>query len=193
MLNAGTYTSDDLRRLGVGSVGENVRVHRTVQIFGEAHLRIGPNVRIDAQAVLSAGAGGMTIGSNVHIGVGVTILGSGGTVTLEDFCGISPRCTLFTATDDFVGGALTGPTVPDDLRAVKAGAIRVGRHAVIGASSVVLPGVTINIGATVGALSLVTLDAPEFAIIAGVPARQIGTRSRRVLELEAELHARSRK
>jgi len=44
----------------------------------------------------------------------------------------------------------------------------------IGARAVILPGVTINEWAVVGAGAVVTHDVPEYAIVAGVPARQIG-------------------
>lgn len=47
----------------------------------------------------------------------------------------------------------------------------------IGADAIILPGCTrIGIGAVIGAGSVVTKDVPDFAIVAGNPARQIGMR-----------------
>lgn len=43
----------------------------------------------------------------------------------------------------------------------------------IGASSIILPGVSIGEGAVVAAGSVVTKDVPAFAIVAGVPAKLI--------------------
>jgi galactoside O-acetyltransferase len=57
----------------------------------------------------------------------------------------------------------------------------------IGAGSIVLPGVTLEDGAGVGALSLVREDVGPFEMVAGIPARRIGSRARTVLELERRL------
>jgi acetyltransferase-like isoleucine patch superfamily enzyme len=54
--------------------------------------------------------------------------------------------------------------------------IRVGEDVWIGASCVILKGVTIGSGAVVGAGSVVTQDVPERAIVAGNPARVIKSR-----------------
>jgi acetyltransferase-like isoleucine patch superfamily enzyme len=51
---------------------------------------------------------------------------------------------------------------------------RVRRGASIGSGAVVMCGVTIGLEALVGAAALVTHDVPDYAIVAGVPARVIG-------------------
>ena len=50
----------------------------------------------------------------------------------------------------------------------------VKRAASIGSNATVVCGVTIGIGALVGAGAVVTRDVPDFAVVAGVPARVIG-------------------
>jgi acetyltransferase-like isoleucine patch superfamily enzyme len=190
--HAGNYTADELRSLGLRSVGEHVQIHRTVQIFGAQHLSIGSRVRIDVFALLSAGPGGFTIEDHVHIASNASILGAGAPVLLSAFSGVSPRATLFTSTDDFSGGYLSGPTIPSELTNVRSGAITLGRHAIVGAGSIVLPGVTIGTAATVGALSLVKRDVEEFTIVAGNPLRVVGRRGDGLLELERQLLARER-
>ena len=52
----------------------------------------------------------------------------------------------------------------------------IGADAWIGAHAVVLAGVTTGDGAIVGAGAVVTKDVPAYAIVAGVPARMIGSR-----------------
>jgi acetyltransferase-like isoleucine patch superfamily enzyme len=51
---------------------------------------------------------------------------------------------------------------------------RVGRRASIGSGSIILPSVNIGANALVGAGSVVTKDVPDYAIVAGNPARIIG-------------------
>jgi acetyltransferase-like isoleucine patch superfamily enzyme len=51
---------------------------------------------------------------------------------------------------------------------------RVKQRASIGSNATIIAGVTIGEGALVGAGTVVTKDVPDFAIVAGVPARVIG-------------------
>lgn len=51
--------------------------------------------------------------------------------------------------------------------------VRIGRHALVGARSTILKGVTIGEGAVVAAGSVVTRDVPSNAIVAGNPARLV--------------------
>jgi acetyltransferase-like isoleucine patch superfamily enzyme len=47
----------------------------------------------------------------------------------------------------------------------------VKRRASIGTGAIILPGVTVGTGAVVGAGAVVTKDVPDFAVVAGSPAR----------------------
>ncbi|MGH3369493.1 MAG: acyltransferase [Nocardioidaceae bacterium] len=177
----------ELHAVGFGSVGTDVAVHRSVHVFGAEHIHLGSHVRIDCFCVLTAGPGAVRLGNHIHIGASVHIFGSAG-VTLEDFTGLSSRVSVFSTNDDYVEGHLTGPTVPDEFRKVTAAEVVVRKHAVVGAGSVVLPGVTIGSGAAVGALSLVNRDVPELTVVGGVPARAIGVRNgERLAQMEAGL------
>ena len=53
--------------------------------------------------------------------------------------------------------------------------VRVGAQSFIGMGSILLPGVTIGDGAIVGAGSVVTKDVPSDSVVAGNPARPLGS------------------
>jgi acetyltransferase-like isoleucine patch superfamily enzyme len=50
----------------------------------------------------------------------------------------------------------------------------VKRRASIGSNATILPNLTVGEGAIVGAGAVVTRDVPDFAVVAGVPAKIIG-------------------
>ncbi|MCG3198825.1 MAG: acyltransferase [Candidatus Omnitrophica bacterium] len=172
------YTPEELRRLGI-RFGEDVCVHRTVQLFGD-NVTLGSHVRIDCFSLITSREP-VVIGSHVHIAAGVYLFGSAG-IVIEDYCGLSSRCSIYTTSDDYSEGHLTNPTVPDEFRKVLSAPVRLERHAIIGCGSVIMPGVVVRRGAAVGALSFVNKSVPEFAVVTGAPLRRIGSRNRERLE-----------
>jgi maltose O-acetyltransferase len=56
--------------------------------------------------------------------------------------------------------------------------VTIGDRVFIGLRAIILPGVTVGEGAIVAAGAVVTKDVGAYEIVAGVPARQIGQRSR---------------
>jgi len=88
------------------------------------------------------------------------------------FVSLAPRVTvaqeayLCAGTHDFEHAYTPLITAP----------ITIGEDAFIAARAFILPGVTVHRGAIVGACAVVTKDVPERAIVAGNPARVIGTR-----------------
>jgi len=182
----GFLNTQELKKIGFASIGNNVKIDRTARFFGAGRISIGSNIRIDAYSIISAGAEGIIIGNYVHIGVYVFLTGAA-RIELHDFSGLSGRVAIYSSNDDYHGHALTGPTVPDNFRNVTNAPVIVGRHVVVGAASVILPGVTIAEGACVGALSLVKSDVPAFSIVAGQKGQCIGQRKKDFLKLEQGL------
>lgn len=181
------YSTEELEEL-LGGVGSNVKIHRTVLFFNPKHIFIGSNVRIDCYSLLSAGASGIHIGNYIHIAASTHLFGGGGQILLEDFCNLSSRVSLFTSTDDYVEGYMTNPMVPEQYKKVDHGSITLRKHAIVGCGSIVLPHVEIERGGAVGALSLIKRDVPEFTIVGGIPAKKLGERDRKLLELETLLN-----
>jgi UDP-2-acetamido-3-amino-2,3-dideoxy-glucuronate N-acetyltransferase len=105
------------------------------------------------------------IGDNVKIQNNVSVYDA---VTLEDdvFCGPS---MVFTN----VHNPRAAVPRKDEYRRT-----RVKRGATLGANSTIVCGCTVGAHAFVGAGAVITKDVPDFALMAGVPARQIGWMSR---------------
>jgi acetyltransferase-like isoleucine patch superfamily enzyme len=177
------YTNGELRRI-LGSVGENVAVNRSVVFYSPKNIHVGSNSRIDCFCILSAASQGIVIGDHVHISAYVALFGASGSIHVESFCALSSRVTVFTSTDDYVEGFMSNPTVAPEYRKEQSGDVVFKKHALIGCGTVIMPGVTVEVGGSVGALSFVIKNVPEFAVVAGIPCRIVGHRNRRLLELE---------
>lgn len=109
---------------------------------------------------------GFTIGVNSRINRDCTI-DVRGSVQIGDAVSISPEVMILTAShgvDDPEFKVETRPVVIED-------------HVYIGSRAIILPGVTLGRGSVVAAGAVVTRDVPELAIVAGSPARAVGTRS----------------
>jgi acetyltransferase-like isoleucine patch superfamily enzyme len=174
---------DAIERMGFASVGDNVLISDRASFYGTARMALGCNVRIDDFCVLSAGAGGIHIGQHVHIAVYSSLIGAG-RITLSDFCNVSSRVAIYSSNDDYSGATMTNPTLPSEYTGVIHADVSLGKHVIVGSGSVILPGVTLEDGVAVGALSLVNRNCKAFGIYVGNPARRVKERKRDMLELE---------
>lgn len=179
---------DAIEKMGFASVGDNVQISDRASFYGTGRIALGDNVRIDDFCVLAAGVGGIIIGRHVHVAVYASLIGAG-KITLSDFSGLSSRVSIYSSSDDYSGATMTNPTVPSEYTGVTHADVFLGKHVIVGSGSVILPGVTLEEGVAVGALSVVTKPCAAFGIYAGNPARRIKERRRDLLELEERLRA----
>jgi galactoside O-acetyltransferase len=175
-----------IESIGFASIGDNVMISDRASFYNCANISLGNNCRIDDFCVLSAGKGGIKIGNHIHIAVYTSLIGAG-TITLSDFCNLSSRVAIYSSSDDYSGATMTNPTVPSAYTGVIHADVYLGKHVIIGSGSVVLPGVTLEEGVAVGALSLVTKNCKAFGIYAGNPAKLVKERKRDLLKLERQL------
>lgn len=182
----GFLNHKQINEMGFFSVGKNPKLSDKASYYNCKNIVIGDNVRIDDFCVLSAGIGGIQIGSHVHIAVSSLLIGQG-KITLRDFSGVSSRVSIYSSSDDYTGTALTNPTIPAEFTNVTHADVSIGRHVIIGAGSVVLPGVVLEEGVAIGALSLVSKNCKAFGIYSGVPAKRIKERKSDLLEIEKKL------
>jgi dTDP-4-amino-4,6-dideoxy-D-glucose acyltransferase len=177
-------TRDELLEMGFASLGRNVLLSSKGSYYNTKGIHLGDNVRIDDFCIVSAGEGGIRIGRNVHISAFASIVGQA-PIDFEDFSGISNKVAVFSSTDDFVKG-MTNPTIPDRFRRLKHVPVRLGRHAVVGSNSVLLPGSELGEGTSVGALSVVRGKLDPWSVYMGNPVKRIMARSRGIIDLEKE-------
>ncbi|WP_157884021.1 acyltransferase [Arthrobacter alpinus] len=147
-----------MRRVAVrGNVnyGQHFRVGRG-SIIGSPHgLRIGDNVAIGPRSIVQVDG---HIGDYTMIGMHVQIIGR------EDHA------------IDEVGIPMMQATWVADREPRHRDSIFIDRDVWIGASSIILGGISIGEGAVIGAGSVVTKDVFPFEIVAGNPARVISSR-----------------
>ncbi|RFU29172.1 hypothetical protein B7463_g7170, partial [Scytalidium lignicola] len=112
-------------------------------------------------------------GSNIRLGKAVYINFN---ATFLDTCVITigartligPNCSFYSGThplDPFLRNGTDGPEL--------GGPITIGEDCWIGGNAIILPGITVGRGVTIGAGSVVTKDIPDFHCVAGNPARII--------------------
>jgi UDP-2-acetamido-3-amino-2,3-dideoxy-glucuronate N-acetyltransferase len=137
-------------------IGNGTRIWHWVHVCGGA--RIGEKCSLGQNVFV---ANNVVIGNNVRIQNNVSVYDD---VTLEDdvFCGPS---MVFT---NVINPRSHVPRKDEYLKTL------VRKGATIGANATVVCGNTIGRYALVGAGAVVTRDVPDYALVVGTPARQIG-------------------
>ncbi len=140
------------------SVIKGIVTGRKTRIYDQVNLykcHIGEKCKIDAYVYIEEG---VYIGNNCKIRA-FAFIPTG--VTIGNNVFIGPRVTF---TNDKY------PKVNGDWELLKT---VVQDNSSLGAGSIILPGIKIGQNALVGAGSVVTCNVPDFAIVAGVPARVV--------------------
>ncbi len=156
------------------SLANNV-VIRALSVNG---IQLGDSVTVDEGAVLR-GSGvlrhlgvGIQIGDRTAIGIHNVILGAGG-VQIGDDCLLGPFVTVVSENHIF-----SDPHRPIREQGEERKPTIIGDDVWIGGHVTVLGGANIGHGAVIAAGSVVRGHVEKYAIVAGVPARQIGSRNR---------------
>ena len=140
-----TIPQPDLVNLYGCSVGDYSKIGAFVEI--QAGATIGSNCKVSSHTFVCEG---VSIEDGVFVGHGVVFIND-----------IYPRAANADGSMQTQADWKVIPT-------------RVQRGASLGSNCTILAGVTIGQGALVGAGAVVTRDVPDFAIVAGVPARVVG-------------------
>lgn len=180
-----SYLSEnELISLGFKSLGKNVKISNKASIYNHENISIGDYSRIDDFCVIS---GNVNIGRHVHIAPHCLVAGGELGITMEDFSGLAYFVQVFSQSDDYSGRTLTNPTVPAKFKKEFKSPVYIGRHVIIGSGSIIFPGVRIEDGCSVGALTLISKNTEPWGVYVGNPAKRLKERSKDLLELEKQL------
>jgi len=154
-----------LYRRAFGSIGEGTVIVRPHKLQGVERIHLGSGCSVFEGAWLASepGGGELRIGDHTYLGHGVH-------VHALDPVTIGSGCVI--ADGVFVGSS--DHDLGDRHQVHGSGPIAIGDRVFLGQRSVVLGGVTIGDGATVGAHAVVTRDVAPGQTVVGVPARPVG-------------------
>ena len=145
-LNNKYHTQDEIRELF--SQLTDKKIDNSFKLFPPFYTECGINITLGKNVFINAcckfqDQAGIEIGDNVLIGHSVVI------ATLNHDFNPNKRASM----------------IPKK--------VKIGSSVWIGSNSIILPGVTINDGAIIGAGSVVVKDVPKNAVVAGNPAKII--------------------
>jgi acetyltransferase-like isoleucine patch superfamily enzyme len=148
-------------------VGHNLRLEPEVVLKHPETIVIGNAVFIGSQTMIQGRWDGRCSIGN-HVWIGPHAYFDARDLILEDYVGWGPGAKVLGSTH--TGEPIDVPIIETDLRIEQ---VVVGYGADIGTNATLLPGVHVGAHAIVGAGSVVTGDVPQYAIVAGVPAKVI--------------------
>lgn len=180
------YSSEELKKIGLKKIGNNVKVSRKCSIYGN-DICIGDNVRIDDFCILS---GKISIKNYVHIAAYSALYGGNKGIFVDDYANLSSRVTVYSISDDYSGNTMTNPMILEEYKNVTREAVYIEKHVIVGSTSVILPGVILKEGGAFGAFSFINYTTEPWAIYAGIPIRKIKERSRKLLKYQIAIESK---
>lgn len=173
------YKEKELEELGIRRIGKNALISRKASLYGVDQIEIGDHVRIDDFCILS---GKVIIGNYIHISAYTSLFGGKKEgIIVEDYATVSSRCAVYARSDDYSGDYMTNAVIPEQYTHVYEARVCIRKYAIVGSGCTILPGVTIDEGAAVGAMSLVNRDLGQWGIYVGIPCKRLKDRSKGLL------------
>lgn len=151
-------------------MGDNIELRKGVElrVHQRAQLQIGPEVRIDRGVrILAANESRINIAEKVRIGL-YSVLNGGDSISIGRASLISGFVYLQTSMHRFKNKDLQVQGQGYDHAPVV-----LKEDSWIGTHAVIFPGITLGRGAVVGSNAVVNKSVKDFAVVGGIPAREI--------------------
>jgi len=150
---------------------------RGSKIYGSVRMDTPPYRRfslghysvVESYSCINNAVGDVVIGDHTRIGLHNTIIGP---VTIGSHVNLAQGITVTALNHNFGDVSLR-----IDEQGVSTKPVVIGDDVWIGAHAVVLPGVTVGSHSVVAAGAVVASDVPDYAIVAGVPAKILRMRT----------------
>jgi acetyltransferase-like isoleucine patch superfamily enzyme len=139
-----------------------VKAFEYTKIVGLENIEFGHDIIIDDFVLIHAEKK-TKLGNYVHIGSFSSLIG-GEEISIGDFSCVSLGCRIFTGLADTQYWGFGNVTIPEKYRNIKRSPIRIDRFVIIGANSMILPGVIVGEGAVVKPYSIVTPDLKPWGV-----------------------------
>ncbi len=155
------------------SFGKNCFISPDTNLFAEPTrgIIIGDQCMLAADSFMH---GPITLGNEVAINHGCSFDGGSAGITIGDQTRIANNVTIYA----FNHGM--HPDTPIYQQSASSKGVIIGKDVWIGAQAAIVDGVTIGDSAVIGMNATITKDVPEYAIMAGNPAKVIGDRRDKV-------------
>lgn len=175
------YSDELLRQMGFQRVGKNVKISDKASIYNADQIEIGDNSRIDDFCVIS---GRVQIGAFCHITPMCLVAGGSPGIFFADFCTLAYGVKVFSQSDDYSGETLANSLIPRKFKNEIFEEVTFGKHVIVGAGSIIFPGVHVAEGCSVGAMTLISKSTLPWGVYVGNPARRVKERKKDLLALE---------
>jgi galactoside O-acetyltransferase len=172
-----------LAEFGFKHVGRNVKISDKASIYNPELIELGDNSRIDDFCVVS---GKVVIGQYCHITPMCLVAGGLPGIYFSDFCTLAYGVKVFAQSDDYSGLTLTNSLIPKKYKDEIFKPVSFGKHVIVGAGSIILPGIVVAEGCSIGAMTLVNKNTLPWGVYVGNPARRLKERNKKMLDLEKQ-------
>jgi len=160
------------------SMGKNVLIDVGVVITNPENVTINNNSHIDTYVKIEGGKYGVDIGSYCHICPQVVLQGEG-KLKIGNYIAIAAGSKIYSASNYYKSNikkktdVCMSSSAPEEMQIIIKKEIVIEDFAFVGMNTVVLPGVRIGKSAVIGASSCVIHDIPPKTVAVGCPARVI--------------------
>jgi acetyltransferase-like isoleucine patch superfamily enzyme len=156
------------------SLGNNVFIENNVVLDAKGSggkIRLGDSVLVGKDSIFSCASAPITVGDDVSIGPGCLVRAGEAPVTIGSAVTIGAHAVIISGNPSY-----RRLDIPMKQQVGSRRGIVLGDDVWIGVGARIVDGVRVGSGSVIGAGAVVIGDVPDFAVVAGVPARIIRSR-----------------